>query len=327
MSRLSPTRLTYFGKLPSRGDFVRVDHSHHLISAIDDWLTQTMERFAEDPRWKIGYDEAHPLHFALLGSRRKLVVAGHLVNSHDQSGRRFPFITASAIGIDDPLPFAARSPLALSRLWSRTEAFTRRVLAATDGSRELENAGDAEVSIEVDASTYNPHFKDFLEIQTLASLEKTLSDAGHKVNLANLFPALGQLLQPVLASGATRLQRGLVLPLPDDPMYRYPVATLWMDLVAPFLARAEIEIAVFVDAVAHGATLILGFSPTPAATLHSAMSPDVCARENIALLDPEWADTNDSNDYDLKKLASFLEQPGTSLRLARDTFREVFLGE
>src|SRR5699024_1916650 len=104
------------------------------------------------------------------------------------------------------------------------------------------------------------------------------------------------------------------------------VATFWMDLIMPFLARADIEIALFVDAIPHAARMILGFQPTPAQTLYSALSPAVSERENIQLFDPDWV-TPDPDDYDLRKLASFLDQPSTTLRLTQHTFREVFLGQ
>ena len=327
MSRMSQAHVSYFGKVPSRGDFVKADHNHRLLSAIDEWLTNTMELFATDPRWKITYDDASPQYFALLGSRRNLAVSGYLVNSHDQSGRRYPFITASAIGLEKPLDFAARSPLALSRLWARSQAFTRRVLDSKDCAPVLDRVSDTDVAVEVDASTYNAHFKDFLEIQTLGSLENTLSQSGHQVSLKHIFPALGQLLQPVMASGVRHLDKGIALPLPDDPMYRFPVAAMWMDLIAPFLARADFEIAMFITAVDHQSTLVLGFRPTPEVALHSALDSEANERHNIALFNPEWADSEQSSDYDMNKLTTYLAQPGGSLRLARDTFREVFLGE
>lgn len=327
MSRMSQARVSYFGKVPSRGDFVKADHNHRLLSAIDEWLTNTMELFAADPRWKITYDNASPQYFALLGSRRNLAVSGYLVNSHDQSGRRYPFITASAIGLEQPLAFAARSPLALSRLWARSQAFTRRVLDSKDCTLVLDRVSESDVAVEVDASTYNAHFKDFLEIQTLGALENALSQSGHKVSLKHIFPALGQLLQPVMASGARQLDKGLTLPLPDDPMYRFPVAAMWMDLIAPFLARAEFEIAVFITAVDHQSKLVLGFQPTPEAALHTALDSEASERHNIALFDPDWANSQTSGDYDMNKLTTYLAQPSGSLRLARDTFREVFLGE
>ncbi len=53
--------LVYFGKLPSRGDFVRSAHHSALIEHLDRWQSQTMERLATDPRWKLRYDAAPTL--------------------------------------------------------------------------------------------------------------------------------------------------------------------------------------------------------------------------------------------------------------------------
>ena len=54
--------------------------------------------------------------------------------------------------------------------------------------------------------------------------------------------ALGLLLQPVMASGSSHLEKGLTLPLPDDPFYRNLVATFWLDLVTRLAQLAGIAI-------------------------------------------------------------------------------------
>src|SRR5690606_25400719 len=64
--------LSYFGKLPSRGDFVRTPENHQLMVMLDRWAGGGLELLATDPGWKQLYDEAPPLHFAFLGSRSKL---------------------------------------------------------------------------------------------------------------------------------------------------------------------------------------------------------------------------------------------------------------
>ena len=64
--------LVYFGKLPSRGDFVRSAHHGALIEHLDRWQSQTMERLATDPRWKLRYDAAPTVQFAILGTASRV---------------------------------------------------------------------------------------------------------------------------------------------------------------------------------------------------------------------------------------------------------------
>ena len=81
------------------------------------------------------------------------------------------------------------------------------------------------------------------------------------------------LLQPVLASSSSRLEKSLVLPLPTDPMYRNLVAAFWMHLITPFLARADFELALFVTRIEQRPALVLGFSGASAQTLQAIMDP------------------------------------------------------
>jgi type VI secretion system protein ImpM len=73
----SPTELLYFGKVPSRGDFVRSAQHPALITSLDKWQSQAMDRLAMDPRWKLIYDAAVPLQFAILGTQSPVGLAGH----------------------------------------------------------------------------------------------------------------------------------------------------------------------------------------------------------------------------------------------------------
>src|SRR5690606_25973473 len=110
---------SYFGKLPSRGDFVRTPDSHQLMMLLDRWAAQGLELLAGDPGWKQSYDQAPALHFAFVGSRSRLAIGGHYLPSRDSSQRRFPFLVATRSEVAQPLDFIGSSPLAMSRLWPR----------------------------------------------------------------------------------------------------------------------------------------------------------------------------------------------------------------
>src|SRR5699024_11206545 len=102
----------------------------------------------------------------------------------------------------------------------------------------VENRANVNVLYE----SLNPAFQDFLEMQTLASMQQLLSDDGKPVSVRRIVFALGILLQPVMSAGSAGIGKGLVLPLPADPMYRNLVGCLWMDLLCGFLGRADFEL-------------------------------------------------------------------------------------
>ncbi|TKC88316.1 type VI secretion system-associated protein TagF [Trinickia terrae] len=324
MTQPVQAQLAYFGKIPSRGDFVKSVHNPQLLQTLDRWIAQAMELLADDPRWKITYENAKPMHFAFLGSQSKLAIAGHIMTSRDISSRRFPFLAATALEVDRPLPFLARSPLAFNRLWSRAAEKMRPLLDASEPAEVLQALGETQVPIDVGA--HDGTFADFVDHQTMAGLEQMLLASGHPVRLRGAMLALGSLLRPVMQSKSSHLERGLTLPLPNDTFYRSLVAAFWLELIAPFVSQADFELAIFIGTIAERERLIVGFNGASAKTLHSVLDPQAYAAHNIDIDDPEWIDGHTQNDHGISKLVSYLEQPQLSLRVGIDTFREAFVG-
>ncbi len=327
MSRApSQTSVAYFGKIPRRGDFIKASENASLVSILDDWLAQSMELLTTDPRWKIIYDAVTPLHFCFIGPRRKHAIAGHLVASSDQAQRRFPFLMMSMLEIETPSEFVARSPMALSRLWNRLESLTGGILDAEEPSGPLNSASGTKIDLELGTSAYDAVLTDFLEFQTVGGLDAMLAQSGFHGSVRQIVLALGLLLQPVMASSSSRLEKSLILPLPSDPMYRYLVATFWMQLITPFLMRADFELATFLTQIQDKPSMVIGFSGASPRTLQAIMDPHIGLEHHIRFEDAQWVEAQADADYGIKKLSAYLAQPHLSLKSARDSFREVFIG-
>jgi len=329
MSPLPSVSLAYFGKVASRGDFVRSTQSGALTQMLAQWLSQGLELVSADPRWKQRYDQVGPSRFAFLGVRNKVALAGHMIPSVDSSGRRFPFVTAGSFEVDAPLPFMAHAPMALSRLWSRLEAIGREVCTAEDPTAPLGKATQMRLEIDTGASAYAATFDDFLEMQTVGTLEELLRASHPGLELRRTLLAVGLLLQPVPASGVSRLDKGLALPLPDDPLYAPFVGALWMSLVVPFLVRGDFELALFVlrRQPGVGSELCIGFAGGSPATLQAIFDADKRDEAFVDVVAADWAEEHAAADYAIKKLSSYLMQPQLSMSQAMQTFKECFLGE
>jgi len=339
MTTTTAVSLAYFGKVASRGDFVRSTQHVALTQSLDQWLSQGLELFSVDPRWKQRYDQVGPCRFAFLGVRSRMALAGHLIPSVDAGGRRFPFVTAGSFEVAAPQAFMGLAPMAMSRLWSRLEAIGREVCAAPDATTALSKAAQARLDIDASSGGYTASFGDFVDMQTVGSLEELLR-AGHPgLDLRRMLLALGLLLQPVPASGVSRLEKGLALPLPDDPLYAPFVGALWMSLISPFLARGDFELAMFVlrrqadggaaapAGAGPGASLCIGFAGGAPATLQAIFDTDKREEAFIDIAVSDWVDGHVDGDYAVKKLASYLTQPQLSIGQAVQTFKECFLGE
>ncbi|WP_343651271.1 type VI secretion system-associated protein TagF [Herbaspirillum sp.] len=322
----TPIKIAYFGKIPTRGDFIKATDSAALITFLDDWLAQAMALLAHDARWKSVYDGLQPLHFVLMGPRSRRAVAGHLRASGDQSQRRFPFISVSAFDVDEPVVFVRYSALVLSRLWSRLESLSEDVLGAADPGRALLALASTTLELDIGAVGYRATFEDFLDQQTVGSLHALLGQSGFNGSLRQLLLALGLLLRQVMVSCSSRLDKNLILPLPREPLYRSLVACFWMHLIAPFLLRSDFELVLFLSRLGERPCMTLGFSGSSAHSLHSVMHPQAGAARDIDFDAADWAEEQVASDSLIQNLASYLDHPDLSLKSAIHAFHDAFIG-
>jgi type VI secretion system protein ImpM len=88
---------------------------------LDDWLAQVMTRLPVGCALEAELRRLAPVSFAFVGPDRRHAVAGHLVASHDRSGRRFPFLMMRTVDVPEPaglrraLPARLRAAVGLPR--------------------------------------------------------------------------------------------------------------------------------------------------------------------------------------------------------------------
>lgn len=337
MSQLGISSAAFFGKIPSRGDFVKGGGPHQLIAVLDRWASQGMAQLSEDPRWKTAYDGACPLDFMFVGVRSRLSVVGHLRPSVDASGRRFPFIAAAMVERDDTLMFRC-APAGLTASLSSLARKSEHVVnvagmggaapGGVDVSPLLAEFVNVDCATDFEQAMRADPLGNFVARNTLGSLSDLLP-GGHASTVRRIVLAIGLLMRPLLGKSEVAIDKEIVLPLPADERQRHAVAGLWLYLLTAFLTRTDAELQVIVERRVEKPRMIVGFSGSSPTTLMTALSPELTLERTIPLTDPEWIDAQAEvvNDYGVAKLSSYLAHPGISLEQAIGTFREVFLGE
>ncbi len=327
MSTIVNSSATCFGKIPSRGDFVKGAGQHQLISVLDRWVSQGMERLSEDPRWKMAYDNACAVDFAFVGARSRLSVVGHLRPSLDSSGRRFPFITAATIERDDALIFRC-APVGLSHSFGALAAISEVGVRGGEVADLLGELESVNCAADFEAAVQSDPLGNFVRRSSLESLA-TLIGAPDVDSVRRIILAIGLLMRPALGQGNLAIDKEIVLPLPSDERNRNLVAGLWLYMLTAFLRRTMVELQFIIERRPDSPRLIIGFNGSSPAPLVAALSPDTSVERIIPLLDPEWIEEQAEvvNDYGVAKLSAYLAQPHVSLEQAISTFREVFLGE
>lgn len=315
-----PARVGYFGKLPARADFIKAADNLALVGLLDEWLAEVMNLLSTDPRWKLNYDAMRPLCFAFVGTRSRRAIAGHLAASSDSSHRRYPFLSVSAVDVAQPAAFVPRSPLVLAPLWAALDTLNADVLGADDPEAALQALSSTRIDLDPADKRHEQDFFDFLDRHTIAALEALLGSA----SVRRIILAVGLLLQPVRRSGAERLDKSLVLPLPLSSRQGILVAAFWMDLIVPFLQQADFELSLFLGDLQGKPSLVIGFGGAAPETLAAIIDPHSAAEQQIHFDYAGWVDELIAGDPHVQKLSAYLEQGQLSLRSVQALFHETF---
>ena len=315
------TRVGYFGKIPTRSDFIKAVDNPALAALLDQWLAEVMNGLTLNPRWKQHYDALRPLPFAFVGNRSRRAIAGHILSSADQSQRRYPFLVMSALEVHEPAAFLARSPLVLAPLWDALAPLAAEVPAADDPAPALHALAASVMELDPDDPDHSAAFIRFLDGHDIASLQAMLAHAP----VRQIVLALGLLLQPVKDDGQASLDRSLALPLPDEPRYRYLVAAFWLDLIAPFLRQGEFELCLFFADLGERYVLVVGFNGAAPETLQAVIDPQCVDEQQISVHEADWVEQCTQADQRVQQLAAYLEQGQLSLRSVHALFHETFV--
>jgi type VI secretion system protein ImpM len=321
--------LLFFGKLPSRGDFVRSSTPTALIHSLDKWLSAGMELMAEDVHWKTIYDAADAAYFAMVSPHRHTGVAGYLMPSADLSGRRFPFLTACAIDSCNGGDLLSVGPLMLQPAWTQLSSAAVKARQASEHTVPvvLGDMGHEQIAGPLLAEQARQQYQRLLQTTTLATLVQDLSHDSVPCDVRQILLALGLLLQPVMNSVGQPIDKGLRLPLPQDEYGRFAVATFWMDMVSRFLVRSPYDLTLFMPrGVNHRPCLMIGFSAGAAHVLQGLLDPRSTDHVFLSLDESPWVEPYVDNDYALKKLSSYLLMPQMSLAQVLTSFQEAFIG-
>jgi type VI secretion system protein ImpM len=323
--RLRNPSSIYFGKISSRGDFVKSVSGTRVIALIDNWVAQGMEMLIAEPGWKTYYDGTGSIDFLFIATHKKNTMSGSLIPSRDASSRRFPFIAATLFEIDDSLGFLALSPLVLERHVNHQRALIHHAAKTHDATDTLVTLGTVQLEAEVDYMKFAGSYHHFLLNTTIKGLANALALGPGQATLRQIVLAIGYLLQPILTNYATPPHKGLALPLPADPTRVALVKALWLDLICGFLTRAEFELSVFSCVHTGSPKLIVTFNGVTPAIFRALFDEQAAGEHLIDISQATWVEEYALRDSTVK-LSSYLEHNELSLRQLVETFRQGYMG-
>lgn len=317
----------YFGKIPSRGDFVKSLSGTKVISLIDNWVAQGMEMLLAEPGWKNYYDSAGAIDFLFIGTKKRHAICGYMIPSSDASSRRFPFIAATLFEVDESLHFLPYSPLILERHSNHQRALVQHAAKTHDATDVLATLNDVPLENDADMEKFGATYQQYLNSTTLDGLAQSLALNADQASARQMVLAIGYLLQPVLTNYSIPPQKGIAIPLPRDPFRLALVKSFWLDLISTFLPRAEFELSIFSCIHFGQPKLIMTFNGVPP-NIFRALFDDQSAREFlIDISQSAWVEDFAMQELTTIKLSSYLNHGDLQLGQLVQTFRQSFTGQ
>ncbi|OWY37112.1 type VI secretion-associated protein [Xenophilus sp. AP218F] len=130
----TPPQYCIFGKLPRRGDFVRVNATHPAAMHLDQLLAGSLQIAAGDAEAAARYRETPPTSFVLRSKDARWLSIGIVQPSHDEGGRNYPLVAASLAPAESTVPSLAILLLANELFFS---GLREQLRSAMDNSVEM----------------------------------------------------------------------------------------------------------------------------------------------------------------------------------------------
>lgn len=316
----------YYGKIPQRGDFIKSTSGGRVIPLIDHWVARGMELLIEDPNWKNLFDSAGVADFLFLGTQKKHAICGALTPSGDSSSRRFPFIAATVFEIDNPIVFLPLSPFVLDRHINQQRALALQASKSHDATSTLAALEEIPLETEHSQEAISNLYQHFLENTSIADLRKALVSVDEETTVRQMVLAIGFLLLPALTNYRIPPQKGLILPLPRDPVLRTQIKAFWLDLISIFISRTEFELSIFAAPYLGQPRLSVAFNGATPISFCNLFQGQSAKNHLIDVCQSRWVEDHAVDDPATFKLSSYLRHEDLPLKQLVDTFRQAFSG-
>lgn len=314
----------YFGKIPSRSDFIKSASSTKVIGLMDQWIAHGMEMLMAMPDWKASFDSGGPFDFLFLGMKRRHAIHGTMAPSRDSSSRRFPLIAATSFELADPVQFLRLGSLALQGIYESRRHIMHHAIQSLDMPYSIELLNNRMANSDFYIQGAEARCTSYLAAQSVASMSAMLTADLNSVPFSQMIMTLGKLLRPLRATSATQPQKAIALPLPSKEADRMDTMAFWLQLVSASLTGSAVEISLFSGMHLGKPRLIIAFNGVTPLMFQSLFDEQAA---NDSLLDLTRMPCNERLDPaspSCAALVSHLEHQELSALQLVASFRNAF---
>ena len=238
----SAASLSFYGKLPTHGDFIRVNGGGAALRALDAWLQQGLFRAKmRDRRGFAGRFAAMPLtRFVFTPDGPAGALLGVMTPSRDRVGRPFPFLAWTTPAADVQGVDLARTPAVWAGFYDVAASVVRRVEAGALDVQEL----DAHTRLPAPVGEAAAHDA-YLRETTLDAFRTRLGSASGRDSVDRVFANLLDILLPLRDGVPAAFRLALQFPLGPDAAAAPAHAGFWLELCARVLRPAVFRATYF----------------------------------------------------------------------------------
>lgn len=325
MIQNKPMEPIYFGKFPSRGDFIKSAGNSKLIQQIDDWLSKSFMDVDDNDARAEKYRQINELHFTLSSNLPDLgTLCGSILPSQDTSGRLFPFLYAGLVRLSNPKAFIQNLPVESETNWVAAYDVAHSVVTAEQDADALLLLKEAELSYGFDS---NVNYYEFLRVTSVMRAERLYDHVSEDYSLANSLIGLGLLFQPVVSQGFANLRKFLRFQLPVERTEAIHMATFWIDMLSSFLRNHAVNFLCVMTRQADSWHMLVSFHGLEPKLLSSVIAQAWHDEQWINMNDSAWIADYINTDAGLERLYDVLSDQTQSLFEVRNLFKEIFAGE
>lgn len=309
--------LVYFGKLPSRGDFVRSRHNASEIDTIDNWISGALESLVQT---------SHPLpliFFSHVDTVKNEVITGVIRHSTDSNNRIYPIIGMQVQYIEKIKNWTKYLPVKSLSVWETVDtALVQAQQAATD-SGAIEQLNTTQLAIDDNAVTY---YYDFINAKTLVDITSKIGI--NKNQLIEQIIATGLLFLPTFSKGFIGLNKTLCWSLGNNKNTAINMATFWYDLIHGFYLPHEIKINTYFYQSSESYLLVVSFNEPQTSVLGQLPQGTNNTVDSWVIMDnSSWTQNYIEEDIGLNRFYELLSQDHLYLYDIRQLFKQVFLAQ
>lgn len=323
--------LVYFGKLPSRGDFVRARSNLFETNAIDQWVSQAIalsDSILPDPSANDNDNKESPfLYFSHVDTVSGQIITGVLLPSQDSSGRRYPVIGFGVMHLDKPKNWMKYLPIKSLALWDDIQQALLVAKQATDSAQMIEKLNSCQLTIDNHASTQYYEFINTVSLQQVAVLMDVT-----KSQLAQQIIATGLLFLPTFSKGFSGLNKIIHWSLPTSKSQAIYLATFWHDLIHGFYQPHKLSLNTYLYQDVERYKLLMSFIKPDGQLLSQLADIETYATQGwpddwVAIASSDWTQGYIDNDIGLSRFNKMLSQDDLSLYEVRQLFKRTFLAQ